>query len=80
MGLGGESRSNVEAELESEELTEMGGYASASEDEGHRGAVMTSVDHHEPTTTSVGGGWDTETCGDVPESKKRAMSEDTAVE
>ena len=34
MGLGGESRSDMEVELESEEPTEMGGNASASEDEG----------------------------------------------
>ena len=70
----------MEAELESEEPMEMGGDASASKDEGDRGAIMTSVEHREPTAASIGGGCDTETCGDVPESRKCATSEDTAVE
>ena len=41
---------------------------------------MTSVEHHEPTTASIGGGHDTETCSDIPKSRKRATSEDTTVE
>jgi len=45
----GESQSDVEAELESEEPTEMGGDVSASEDKGDRGAVVTSAEHREPT-------------------------------
>ena len=77
---GGESRSDMEAELESEEPMEMGGNASASEDEGDRGAVMTSMEHHEPTTASVGDGCDTKMRYDVPKSRKHATSEDTAVE
>ena len=70
----------MEAELKSEEPTEMGDDTSALEDEEVRGIVVTSVEHHEPTTTFVGGGRDTEMLGDVPESRKRAMSEDTAIE
>jgi len=77
---GGESQSDVEVELESEEPTEMGDDTSALEDEGVRGAVVTSVEHCEPMTTSIGGGRDVETRGDVPESRKRPVSEDTALE
>jgi len=79
-GSGGESRSDVEAKLESEESTEMGGDASASEDKGDRGDVVTSAEHREPTAASVGGGHDTEMHGDVPESMKHDASEDTAIE
>ena len=67
-------------ELESEEPMEMGGDASTSKDEGDKGVVVTLVEHHEPTTTSVGGGWDTEKRDDIPESRKHAMSENTTVE
>ena len=80
MGQGGKSRSDVEAELESEEPMEMGGDASASKDDGDRGAIVTSGEHREPAATSVSCGHDMETCGDVPESRKCAASEDTAVE
>ena len=69
----------MEAELESEEPMEMGGDMRAFED-GDRGAIATSVEHHEPTATFVGGGRDTEMLGDVPESRKRAMSKDTTIE
>ena len=41
----GENRSDVEAELESEEPMEMGGDASSFEDGGGRDAVVTSVEH-----------------------------------
>ena len=70
----------MEADLESEEPTEMGDDTCASEDEEVRGAVVTSVEHREPTTTSIGGGHDVEMRGDVPESRKHAASEDTALE
>ena len=70
----------MEAELKLDEPTEMGGDASASEDEGDRGTVLTLVEHHEPVAASVDGGHDTETCGDVPESRKRTTSEDTTVD
>ena len=70
----------MEAGLESKEPTEMGGDTSTSEDEGDRGIVMTSVEHHEPAATSVGDGWDVEKHGDIPESRKRATSEDTTIE
>jgi len=58
----------------------MGGDASASMHEGDRGAIMTLVEHHEPTTASVGGGRDTEARDNVPKSRKLAASEDIAVE
>ena len=70
----------MEAELESEEPMEMGGDASTSKDEGDRGIIVTSVEHHEPTATSIGGGQDTEKRANVLESRKRAASEDTAIE
>jgi len=70
----------MKAELEPKEPTEMGGDMSASEDEGDRGAVMTSVEHREPTATSIDDGQDTEMRGDIPESRKHAASEDTAIE
>ena len=76
----GESRSDVEAELESEEPTEMGGDMSTSEDDGDRGVVATSVERHAPMAASIGGGWDTERSGDIPTSRKHAMSSDTAIE
>ena len=77
---GGESRSDMEAELESEEPTEVDGDTSTSEDEGDRGIVVTSVERHEPATVSVNGGRDAEKHGDILESRKHATSEDTAVE
>ena len=46
----------MEAELELEEPTEMGGNVNTFEDEGGRGMVMTSMERHEPTTASIGGG------------------------
>lgn len=53
---------------------------STSEDKGDRGVVMTSVEHREPTTVFVGGGWDMKMRCNVPESRKHAASEDTIVE
>ena len=70
----------MEVELESEEPTEMGDDASASEDEGDRGVAVTLVEHREPMATPVGGVRGTETRGDVPESRKHATSGDIAVE
>ena len=64
----------MEVELESEEPTEMGSDASASEDEGDRGAIVTLVEHRDPVAASVGGGHDTEMRDDVPKSRKRATS------
>ena len=69
----------MEAELESEEAMGIGDNASASEDEGDRGAAMTLVEHHEPMATSIGGGRGTETRDDVPESRKCTMSEDATL-
>ena len=59
----------MEGELELEEPTEMGGDMSDSEDEGDRGAVVTSVECHEPATVSVSGGHNTETS---PSNKRRS--------
>ena len=58
----------------------MGDDASASKDEGDRGAVVTLAEHHEHVAASIGGERDTEACGDVPVSRKHATSEDTALE
>ena len=74
-----ESQSDMEADLESEESTEMGGDASASEDERDRGTVVTLAEHHGPVTTPIGGGRDMEVRSDVPESRKLTTSEDTAL-
>ena len=70
----------MEAELELEESTKMGGDATASEDKGDRGTVVTSVEHREPMAASIGGGHAMEMRSDVPESRKHAASEDVAVE
>ena len=75
----GESQSVMEAELESEEPTEMGGDASTSKDDGARGIVATLVERHAPAATLVSDGWDTERRGDVPMSRKHAASSDAAV-
>ena len=69
----------MEVELESEEPTEMGDDTSASEDKGVRGAVVSSLERHEPVATTVGGRRNVEMHGNVPESRKRATSEDTAL-
>ena len=75
-----ENWSDVEAELESEEPTEMGGDASTSKDDGDRGVVATSVERRTPAAAPVSGGRDTKRRGDVPASRKRAASSDAAVE
>ena len=49
-----ENRSDVEAELESKEPTELGGDASSSED-GGRSVVVTSAERREPMATSTNG-------------------------
>jgi len=77
---GCDSQSDMEVELESEEPMEMGGDKSASKDKGDRGAIMTSMEHCEPTAASISGGCDTEKRGDVPESRKHAVGKDTTVE
>ena len=70
----------MEAELESEEPIEMGGDASASKDEGDRGAIVTLVEHYEPIAASISGERYTEARRDVPKSRKHAMSKDTNIE
>ena len=59
---------------------EMGDNMSALEDEGDRGIVVTLVEHREPVTTPIGGGRGMETRGDIPQSRKRAVSEDVVLE
>ena len=75
-----ENRSDMEAELESEEPTKMGGDASTSEDDRDQGIIVTSAERHAPVATSAGGGRDTEKRGVVPMSRKSAASSDTAIE
>ena len=72
---GGESRSDVEAELESEEPTEMGGDMSTSEDDRDRGITVTSVECRAPVAASVGDGQNTERYGNVPASRKHARAQ-----
>ena len=69
-----ENRSDVEAELESEEPTEMGGDASTSKDDGDWGIIATSVEHREPVTMSTGSEREVERHDDVPKPRKRAAS------
>ena len=51
-----ENRSDVEAELESEEPTEMGDDVIFSKDEGGWEVIATLVECHKPMATSAGGG------------------------
>ena len=53
---GGKRRSDVEAELESVEPTEMGDDVSSLEDEEDRGIVVTLVQRREPVAAHIGGG------------------------
>ena len=77
---GSERREEVEEELESKDPTESGDDVGSTEDVGDEGAAVTLVEQSEPMATPVGGGRGTETRGDVPESRKHATSEDTALE
>ena len=77
---GDENRSDVEAELESEEPTEMGGDASTSKDDGDRGVIVTLVEHRAPTAASASGGRDAERRDNVPMSRKHAANSDTTAE
>ena len=70
----------MEAELELEEPVEMGDDASSSEDEGDRGTAMTLVERCEPAAMPVDGWRGTEMHANVPESRKRIVSGDAAVE
>ena len=70
----GENQSDMEAELELEEPTDMGGDTSTSEDEGDQGVIATSVERRESTAASADGGRDTKRHGNVPMSRKRAVS------
>ena len=70
----GESRGDVEAELESEDPMEVGDDVRSSEDGGGQSVVVTSVERRKPTATSAGGGREAERCGDTPAPRKRAVS------
>ena len=75
-----ENQSDVEAKLESEDPTEVGGDASSFEDEGSRSIIATSVERREPTAASVDGGWEAERRGYVPAPRKCAASSDVVGE
>jgi len=72
----GENMSDVESEPESEDPIEVGNDVIFEVEEG-REVVTTSAEHHEPMAVSVGGEREVERRGDVPVSRKRAMSSDT---
>ena len=74
-----ENRSDVEAELESEEPTELGGDVSSSKD-GDWDVVATSSKRRESATTSASGERVAGRRDDVPPSRKRAASSDAAGE
>ena len=76
----GESRSDVEAELESEDPMEMGDDMISSEEEGGRDAGATSASHREPAAAPASGGQDTERRGDAPAPRRRAASSDAVGE
>ena len=75
-----ENRSDIEAELESEDPTEMGDNMISSEEEGGWEVIVTLVEHREPAATSASGGQDVERCGDVPMLRKHAASSDVVDE
>ncbi|XP_066358111.1 uncharacterized protein [Miscanthus floridulus] len=75
----GESRSDVEAELESEESMELDDSASSLED-GDRDVIVTSAVRCEPAATSASGRRDVERYGDVLAPRKRTTSSDTVGE
>ena len=75
----GESRSDVEAELESEEPTKVGDDVSSFKD-GGQSVVVASVERHEPVAMSASYGQDAERCDDVPMPRKHAASFDTVCE
>ena len=76
---GSENRTDVEAEIESEEPTEMGGGVSSFEDEGGREVIVTLVERREPAATSVSGERDAESRVDVLASRKDAASSDSTI-
>ena len=77
---GGESQSDMEVELESEEPMEMGDDMSSSEDKEDRGVAVSLVERRKPTAVPIDSEHGTEVCGDVPESRKHAVGKDTTVE
>jgi len=72
----GESRSDVEAELESKDPIEMGDDMISFEDEGDEEVVMTSVERRKPAAMSTCGEQDAERHDDVPTLRKRTTSSD----
>ena len=70
----GESQSDVEAELESEDPTEMGDDVISSKEEGGWDAGVTSAARREPTATPASGGQDMERCDGMPRARMLLVS------
>ena len=75
-----ESRSDIEAELESEDPMEMGDDVISSEEEGGQDTSVTSMVHREATATTASDRRDVERRGDAPTPRKHATSSDTVSE
>lgn len=76
----GERWSDMEEELQLEDPPESGDDVGSLGNEGGEGAIVSLLEHHEPTATPVGGGRSTKTRCDALESRKRATSEDATHE
>ena len=69
----GERKSDVEAELESEDPTDVDDMV-FSEEEGSQEVVVTSAEHRDPTATSAGEEQEATRRVEVPASRKHAAS------
>jgi hypothetical protein len=76
----GKNQSDIEAELESKDPTEMGDDVISFKDEGDQEVVATSVEHRDPVIMSVSDGRDVERRGDVPMPRKCVASSDAISE
>ena len=76
----GKNRSDVEAELESKEPTEIGDDMISSKDERGQEVVATLMELCELVAASTGGEWEEERHGDIPASRKHAASSDAVCE
>ena len=70
----GENKSNIEAEVELDDPTEMGDDVISSEDEEGWEVIATSVKHRELTATSAGGGREAKRHDIAPVPRKHATS------
>ena len=75
----GETRSDVESKLESEDPTEVDDMIFSEEGES-REVVVTSAERHDPAAVSTGGEQEAERCGDVPVTRKCVASVDATDE